>query len=84
MPWKGAGNISTCRATPNARFAARNGKTLPPFQTASKRMRRNGFKNLKIYISLQKKKKKKINLPYNCSCFSNVCFADSLSKTFSP
>ncbi|MBG8590977.1 hypothetical protein ELQ25_02285 [Neisseria meningitidis] len=57
MPWKGAGNISTCRATPNARFAARNGKTLPPFQTASKRMRRNGFKNLKIYISLQKKKK---------------------------
>ncbi|RQJ87377.1 hypothetical protein COH32_03100 [Neisseria meningitidis] len=83
MPWKGAGNISTCRATPNARFAARRGKTLPPFQTASKRMWRNGFKNLKIYISLQKKKKK-INLPYNCSCLSNVCFADSLSKTFSP
>ncbi|AVI44547.1 hypothetical protein A6J49_12985 [Neisseria meningitidis] len=55
MPWKGAGNISTCRATLNARFAAQRDKTLPPFQTASKRMRRNGFKNLKIYISLQKK-----------------------------
>ncbi|EEZ75861.1 hypothetical protein NEILACOT_04113 [Neisseria lactamica ATCC 23970] len=47
------------------------------------RRHKNGFGGtvLKIYISLQKKK---INLPYNCSCFSNVCFADSLSKTFSP
>ncbi|MBG8597533.1 hypothetical protein ELQ19_01370 [Neisseria meningitidis] len=59
MPWKGAGNISTCRATPNARFAARNGKTLPPFQTASKRMRRNGFKNLHFFA---KKKKNKLTL----------------------
>ncbi|MBJ7826402.1 hypothetical protein E0W50_07370 [Neisseria meningitidis] len=57
MPWKGAGNISTCRATPNARFAARNGKTLPPFQTVSKRMRRNGFKKFKNLHFFAKKNK---------------------------